>query len=152
MLLSDAALSYMLRKRFERKHIDAIYREAQKTIKKIARTMIAIVDKNIDALDRHTRSVLRQAYKLGDSERFYSYDELKSMQSTSVTTGLSASLNMSERHVIAQSTLSAQTPTSVHAIALLKLATCKIENARKFVRFDCERKEIAFVTQRADDE
>jgi len=151
-LTSESALSYMIRYRMNESHVARIYKEAQKTIFKIARTMIAIVDKDVNALDKYSRAVLRQVLHLKDQTRFYSYDQLKSMQSTSVTSNLSASLDMSERRVIAQSTLSAQTPTTIHALSMLNLCETKDDNAKKYVRFNIDRKDIEFVQQLAEKE
>ena len=146
-LLHDAALSYMIRHKFTEGHVQAIYREAQKTIKKIATTMQAIVEKRSELFDYHTFTVLAAAFYLADDDVHYSYDEIKNMQSREVVTRLTARLEKFARRTYAQSTLSAQTPTSIHALELLNLASVKEEGKKaRMVKFALDRKELQFMT------
>jgi len=112
---------------------------------KVANIMHAIAAKKADLLDNHTRTIIEQFAHLADKKRAYDYNELKSMQSASVTTSLSTSLNQDKRKAYDVATLSTQTSSTMQALRVLDLTERDTNEKRKHERVKFSDKRLAFM-------
>ena len=123
-MLNDNCVSYLSKYRVNADFVNLSKTKSSrfnvKAIVKVARTMQAIMTKDVSLLDNHTRRVLFQIKHL-KQDRAFKYDEMKSMQSTRVTTSLSTKLNDKLRSTYSAATCSTQTSSTMQMLRALKL-------------------------------